>query len=181
MKGKKSSCKGCHISKHAPSYCEMWFVNKGKLIWTKHASASSSMRLPSCQFATACTHNLRSQSLNSGQKEVIFHHSFFFNFVQKFTFDIRPNLLQVEPSSSSSLGSCNAYTSSSSSSNTEEEGICIQITELKGKVDESKEDSFRILREQKHYEELTREAFNKVILESLNFIFSASYYHMSIR
>ncbi|KAG8387827.1 hypothetical protein BUALT_Bualt02G0061600 [Buddleja alternifolia] len=52
IKGKKSSCKASHTAKHAPSYCEMWFVNKGKLIWTRQASQSSRVILPNHQLAT---------------------------------------------------------------------------------------------------------------------------------
>lgn len=46
MKRKKRSRKASHAAKHAPSYCEMWFVNKGKLICTRQASESSSSTLP---------------------------------------------------------------------------------------------------------------------------------------
>ncbi|KAL8501716.1 hypothetical protein ACS0TY_021004 [Phlomoides rotata] len=163
MKGKKSSCKGSRISKHAPSYCEMWFVDKGKLIWTKQASASSSMHLPNCQLATVRTHNLRSQSLNSGQKEA-----------EETLSDVKlsTNTQCVESScdplnihrasSSTSLESCNLYTISASSSKTEEEGLCIQVAELKGEVVESNDEAYLILQEQKHYEVEALEAFNKV-------------------
>ncbi|XP_051134514.1 U-box domain-containing protein 33-like [Andrographis paniculata] len=70
MKGKRSSCKTCHAARNAPSYCEIFFVNKGKLIWTRKASVSPEIVLPSPHMATACGQNLRSWSFNSGQNEV---------------------------------------------------------------------------------------------------------------
>ncbi|XP_034887395.1 U-box domain-containing protein 33 [Populus alba] len=41
MKVKKSSCKENYAVKHAPLFCEIWFINKGKCIWTREASENS--------------------------------------------------------------------------------------------------------------------------------------------
>ncbi|KAJ6964266.1 U-box domain-containing protein 33-like [Populus alba x Populus x berolinensis] len=41
MKVKKSSCKENYAAKHAPLFCEIWFINKGKCIWTREASENS--------------------------------------------------------------------------------------------------------------------------------------------
>ncbi|XP_073040276.1 U-box domain-containing protein 33-like isoform X2 [Primulina eburnea] len=40
------SHKASYAAKHAPSYCEMWFVNEGKLICTRQATESSISTLP---------------------------------------------------------------------------------------------------------------------------------------
>ncbi|EPS61211.1 hypothetical protein M569_13590, partial [Genlisea aurea] len=39
MIGKRSSCKDCHAARCAPSFCEMFFVNKTKLIWKRRAAS----------------------------------------------------------------------------------------------------------------------------------------------
>ncbi|KAL7153687.1 hypothetical protein ABFS83_04G185100 [Erythranthe nasuta] len=61
MKGKKSSCKACLVAKIAPSYCEMWFVNNGKLIWTRQASDVSNVHPLSCQLAAGSSNSCRNQ------------------------------------------------------------------------------------------------------------------------
>ncbi|KAL9405145.1 hypothetical protein Peur_002117 [Populus x canadensis] len=43
MKVKKSSCKENYAAKHAPLFCEIWFINKGKCIWTREASENSNL------------------------------------------------------------------------------------------------------------------------------------------
>ncbi|XP_012827818.1 PREDICTED: U-box domain-containing protein 33-like isoform X2 [Erythranthe guttata] len=61
MKGKKSSCKACLVAKIAPSYCEMWFVNNGKLIWTRQASDVLNVHPLSCQLAAGSSNSCRNQ------------------------------------------------------------------------------------------------------------------------
>ncbi|KAL8057433.1 hypothetical protein ABFX02_04G183000 [Erythranthe guttata] len=61
MKGKKSSCKACLVAKIAPSYCEMWFVNNGKLIWTRQGSDVSNVHPLSCQLAAGSSNSCRNQ------------------------------------------------------------------------------------------------------------------------
>ncbi|KAI3450410.1 hypothetical protein Pfo_007075 [Paulownia fortunei] len=168
IKGKKSSCKACHVAKHAPSYCEMWFVNKGKLIWTRQGSAS--IRLPSCQFATAYTQNLLSWSLNSGQNEAEGSQTdiTLSTITRCFKSTCDP-LYSHSASSSTSLSSGTGYVTSAeprvssiSSAKTVEECLCIQLAELKGEVDESKDEAYLKLLEQKQLEAEALEAFNKV-------------------
>ncbi|XP_031287508.1 U-box domain-containing protein 33-like isoform X2 [Pistacia vera] len=63
MKVKKSSSKAYYASKNAPLSCELWFVNKGKLVWMREASEGPSS-LPSCnQAETLTAETLRSRSL----------------------------------------------------------------------------------------------------------------------
>lgn len=90
-------------------------------------------------------------------------------------------------SSSTSLSSCTGYAtlveprvSSTSGAKTEEDCLCTQVAELKGEVDESKDEAYLKLLEQKQLEVEALEAFNKVILKLLNFIFSTSSYNKSI-
>ncbi|KAL1545150.1 U-box domain-containing protein 33-like isoform X1 [Salvia divinorum] len=157
MKGKKNSCKACHVSKHAPSFCEMWFVDKGKLIWTKQASASLRIHPPSCQLATSFTDNFRSCSLDSVQNEAE---------CIKSSFDV---LHSHSISSSMSPSSCTGITtltgpsgSSTLRAKSEEEHLCIQVAELHGEVDESKDEANQELLEQKTLEDEALEAINEV-------------------
>ncbi|PRQ34035.1 putative protein kinase RLK-Pelle-RLCK-IXb family [Rosa chinensis] len=47
MKVKRSSSKASYAAKNAPLFCEIWFINKGKPLWTRAASEGQSS-LPSC-------------------------------------------------------------------------------------------------------------------------------------
>ncbi|PON36720.1 Tyrosine-protein kinase [Parasponia andersonii] len=54
MKVKKSSSKAYYAATNAPLFCEIWFINKGKHLWTRDSSEDPSS-LPSCsqpQLAT---------------------------------------------------------------------------------------------------------------------------------
>ncbi|KAL5991955.1 hypothetical protein ACLOJK_012867 [Asimina triloba] len=57
---KKSSNKASYIAKNAPPFCEIWFVNKGKHVWTREASEGPSDPLP-----PAFTELQRSKSFHS--------------------------------------------------------------------------------------------------------------------
>ncbi|KAF4368747.1 hypothetical protein G4B88_003620 [Cannabis sativa] len=54
MKVKKRSSKAYHVAKNAPLFCEIWFVNKGKHVWTRHSSEDPSS-LPSCSRSKLAT------------------------------------------------------------------------------------------------------------------------------
>nr|XP_011461217.1 PREDICTED: U-box domain-containing protein 33-like [Fragaria vesca subsp. vesca] len=47
MKVKRSSGKASYAAKNAPLFCEIWFINKGKHLWTRAASEGQSA-LPTC-------------------------------------------------------------------------------------------------------------------------------------
>lgn len=46
MRMKRSSSKASYTAKHAPWFCEIWFVNKGKHLWTREANEDPSVLLP---------------------------------------------------------------------------------------------------------------------------------------
>ncbi|PIN24369.1 Serine/threonine protein kinase [Handroanthus impetiginosus] len=168
LKGRKSSSKTCHVAKYAPSYCEMWFVDKGKLIWTRQA------------FATTPTHNLRSCSLNSGESEVIVRHKDKDscsssgrdeNWVPAEASQAEitsSSVSQCDPLYSDSVSSSTYATpaepslSSVSSAKTMEECLSVQLAELRREVDESKDEAYIKLLEQKQAEAEAMEAFNMV-------------------
>ncbi|KAI9402253.1 hypothetical protein POPTR_001G239100v4 [Populus trichocarpa] len=73
MKVKKSSCKENYAAKHAPLFCEIWFINKGKCIWTREASENSnllqgSFSSTSSSCASGCTSTAMRVSSGSDPK-----------------------------------------------------------------------------------------------------------------
>lgn len=73
MKVKRSSSKANYAAKNAPLYCEIWFVNKGKHVWTREASESPSSMPLFCEAGTRTTENLRSRSLRYFNSTSLFH------------------------------------------------------------------------------------------------------------
>ncbi|XP_019263348.1 PREDICTED: U-box domain-containing protein 33-like isoform X2 [Nicotiana attenuata] len=74
VKVKKSSQKASYAATYFPSFCEIFFVYKGKLVWTRQPPDCSSFIGPisantRAVVADAC--GLRSQSLKSCKREVI--------------------------------------------------------------------------------------------------------------
>ncbi|KAK4440853.1 U-box domain-containing protein 33 [Sesamum alatum] len=170
MKGKRSSCKACHAAKYAPSYCEMWFVNKGKLIWTRQASANSSIDLSSRHLATSSARNLISWSLNSCQNEAEASQvDLTLSTISQYVESTCDSLYSHSASSSRSLSSGSGHAtsvkprvSSIGSAKTMEECLCIQLSELKVKADQSKDETCLKLLEQRQLEAEAREILNKV-------------------
>lgn len=85
-----------------------------------------------------------------------------------------------------SLNSCTGSTtltgprgSSTLRENSKEEKLCIQVAELHGEVDESKDEANQELLEQKTVEDEALKAINEVLLKLLNFILTVSSYHNS--
>ena len=71
IKVKKSSRKANYAAKNAPLFCEIWFVNKGKHLWTRDASEGASS-LPSCgQPQTESAEKFRSKSFQYGKNKLI--------------------------------------------------------------------------------------------------------------
>lgn len=73
MKVKKSSSKANYAAKNVPSFCEIWFINKGKFVWTREASEGPSTVPPICQPDTTTPITLRSRSLQYCETELIYH------------------------------------------------------------------------------------------------------------
>lgn len=68
---KKSSRKANYAAKNAAPFCEIWFVNKGKHVWTRDASEGPSSP-PSCgQPQSESTEIFRSKSFQYGKNKLI--------------------------------------------------------------------------------------------------------------
>ncbi|KAL5581011.1 hypothetical protein UlMin_013453 [Ulmus minor] len=71
MKMKKNSSKAHYAAKNAPLYCEIWFINKGKHLWTRDAFEGPNS-LPSCSLSQIVTaENSRSRSFQYGKNKLI--------------------------------------------------------------------------------------------------------------
>jgi hypothetical protein len=72
LKVKKSSSKENYAAKYAPLFCEIWFINKGKHVWTREASENSNP-LPKCDHAENMSfETLRSESLRYSKSNLPF-------------------------------------------------------------------------------------------------------------
>ncbi|XP_058109693.1 U-box domain-containing protein 33-like [Magnolia sinica] len=75
LKVKRSSSKASYTAKTAPSFCEIWFVNKGNHVWTREASEDPSYPLPpfGAPHGTALTEICRSLSSYNFSSEAAFN------------------------------------------------------------------------------------------------------------
>ncbi|KAF2321913.1 hypothetical protein GH714_004547 [Hevea brasiliensis] len=188
MKVKKSSNKANYVAKSAPLFCEIWFINKGKHVWTREASENSSL-LPSCDRAGgASTETLRSMSLRCSKNALPFHPEYLrstsatgvtcdriSHWVQSdstdakvarsgstntcFTHSIQSSF---SPRSSSSGTSTERRMSSESDSKLEEDSLYFQLEEARIEAEASRNEAFEELVKRKKLEFQTLEAISKV-------------------
>ncbi|XP_023893442.2 U-box domain-containing protein 33 [Quercus suber] len=71
VKVKKSSRKANYAAKNAPSFCEIWFVKKGKHMWTREASEVPNALSPSSQPEITTAESLRSKSFQYSKSNAI--------------------------------------------------------------------------------------------------------------
>lgn len=73
MKVKRSSSKVNYAAKNAPLFCEIWFINKGKLTWKREASEWSSPLPSSSHVEDESAEILRSESQRYSQRKLAFY------------------------------------------------------------------------------------------------------------
>ncbi|KAK6926961.1 Protein kinase domain [Dillenia turbinata] len=71
MKVKKGSSKANYAAKRAPLFCEIWFVNKGRHVWTREASEDPTLMPPISQ-----PENASHETLQYHANKHIFHQEF---------------------------------------------------------------------------------------------------------
>ncbi|KAK6935880.1 U-box domain [Dillenia turbinata] len=71
MKVKKSSSKANYAAKNAPLFCEIWFINKGRHVWTREASEGPTLMPPISQLENASLETLQYRA-----NEHLFHQEF---------------------------------------------------------------------------------------------------------
>ncbi|GMH12286.1 hypothetical protein Nepgr_014127 [Nepenthes gracilis] len=69
MKMKRSSSKANYAAKNAPPFCEIWFINKGKHVWTREAMEGIRFGPNICQADALKSESLRSKSLRFDKSE----------------------------------------------------------------------------------------------------------------
>lgn len=154
MRMKKSSNKATYIAKYAPWFCEIWFINKGKHLWTREASEDQSLFLQFGSGETATSQMKRSRSLQCGTRNKSFH-----------TRSFRSN------SATSSMTS-----TSDSDSKGEAESLYNLLREVNLEAESSKKEAFLELSKCKRLELEAKEAISR-----LNFFESAHACEVKLR
>ncbi|XWS53127.1 hypothetical protein CRYUN_Cryun11dG0131100 [Craigia yunnanensis] len=72
MRMKKSSSKASYAARNAPCFCDIWFINKGKLVWMREAFEDPTS-LPPVGQAAATAQMLRSNSLPHSKGDSLVH------------------------------------------------------------------------------------------------------------
>lgn len=181
MKVKKSSSKASYVAKNSPSFCEIWLVNKGTLVWTKSAAEStSSVRTVSQSESAACI-------LRSDKSGIISDSRGLWSMSARFcagtiTWDqaeADPRAAALSPTISGSMEKCGSHclhslsspssgceqgTSLDSETKVEEESLCSQLEEVKIEAKASRNVAFVELLKRKKLEAEALEAIKKVNL-----------------
>lgn len=192
MKVRKSSSKANFAAKNVPPFCEIWFINKGKHMWTREALECPSSMPPISQSETITSESLRSESLQYCMSDVVF------NSATDVSSSVMENWVQVEPvqaevalstsissptnrcdphrlrssfslTSTTSSSSGSGYTSSAERMESSESGIKVveeslycQLVEARIEVEAAKSEAVEELLKRKRIESEAIEAINKV-------------------
>uniref|UniRef100_A0A5B6ZZV1 RING-type E3 ubiquitin transferase n=1 Tax=Davidia involucrata TaxID=16924 RepID=A0A5B6ZZV1_DAVIN len=182
MKVKKSSSKASYVAKNAPPFCEIWFANKGKHMWTREAFEDPSFVPPVCNPETATSVNLRSRSLqyhNSEESTSVGVRNWIQAEAIQTEVSLSPTLAsstnRCDPhyfysfSSPTSTSSGSGYTSSaeqrvSSDFDTKvgEESLYSQLTEVRIEAEASRNEALAELLKRKKLETKAAEAMSKI-------------------
>ncbi|XP_045804637.1 U-box domain-containing protein 33-like [Trifolium pratense] len=170
MKVKRSSGKANYTFKHAPPFCEIWFIYKGRHIWTREASETLCSLSSPAQAEIATTESLRCSMFNHLE-------------------DLQPNsartavcseirsldlgeIIETEATNSSKSSSCSSYCSPQNStavyldaySEVMEERINSQLIETQREAEAATDESFAELIKCRRSEAEAAEAMQKVKL-----------------
>ncbi|XP_057955115.1 U-box domain-containing protein 33-like isoform X2 [Malania oleifera] len=187
LKVKKSSKKANYAAKHTPLFCEIWFINKGKHMWTREASEDLSFLEPVSQLEHLTTEWFRSRSLQYDKGDLVTHSdrlrssscSEVTNELQAkmgglssgFNSEGDPRNFYSLFSPVSTSPSCSGYASSterrvSTDSDTisklEEESLCCQLAEARIEAEASRNEAIAEIFKRKKLESEAMEAIGKV-------------------
>ncbi|KAK9075793.1 hypothetical protein SSX86_004122 [Deinandra increscens subsp. villosa] len=155
MNLKKKSSKSSYVAKNAPPFCQIWFVNKGQLLYTKQPAENYDLLPPSIHQDSSA---LRSQSLcypsaEREQQEIYHPSSSDTCFV--------PGSTGITRSLRSNTSSESGF-SSEHDPRVEEESLCKQLEEVNLEAEASRNEAFQELLMRKRLEAQALEADNKV-------------------
>ncbi|KAM7496552.1 hypothetical protein LguiA_020966 [Lonicera macranthoides] len=160
MKVKKISSKASYVAQNAPSFCQIWFVNKHKLVWVREASESPGSVPPISQADSDTSRVSRSQSLRHQKSEVLL---------------CNPEFLRSSSTRSVLSAGTRSWdhmedvfpfaeqrVASVSDPKAEEESLYSQLAEVKIEVEESRNEAFEEVLRRKNLEAEAVDAISKV-------------------
>jgi len=175
MKVKRNSGKANYTAKNAPPFCEVWFVYKGKVIWTREASETPCSSSSCAQPEIATAESLRCGSFQYGKNELFDSECLQPNSARSATgFGIRScvhgEITETEATFSPKGSSCSSHCSSQNSSRAHldtyleaiEEKISKQLTETKIEAEAVADEAFAKLLKCERLEVEAMEAIRKV-------------------
>lgn len=177
MKVKRNSGKANYTSKHAPLFCELWFIYKGRHIWTREASETPCSLSSHAQPDIAATESLRCRSFQYGKNELPHLERLQPNSARTTVCSgIRSldlgEIIETEATNSSKSSSCSSYCSPQNSaevcldkySEVMEERINSQLIETNREAEAATDESFAELLKCRRSEVKAMEAIRKVNL-----------------
>ncbi|KAD5317601.1 hypothetical protein E3N88_17547 [Mikania micrantha] len=155
MKVKKKSSKSSYIAKNAPQFCQIWYVNKGQLLYTREPAEDYNLP-PSSIHQDSSALRLQSVRYSDTERELqqIYRRS--------------SSCTSFVPGSTSMTRSLQSNTSSESGYSSEhdmrveEESLCKQLEEVNLEAETSRNEAFQELLKRKRLEAQALEANNKV-------------------
>lgn len=175
MKVKRNSGKANYTSKHAPLFCELWFIYKGRHIWTREASETPCSLSSHAQPDIAATESLRCRSFQYGKNELPHLERLQPNSARTTVCSgIRSldlgEIIETEATNSSKSSSCSSYCSPQNSaevcldkySEVMEERINSQLIETNREAEAATDESFAELLKCRRSEVKAMEAIRKV-------------------
>lgn len=177
VKVKRNSRKANYAAKNAPPFCEIWFIHKGKLIWTREASENPCSLSSHAQPEIVASESLRIRSFQDDKNELFQSECLESNSARtvictgtgSFSQD---EIVEIDATSSFKSSSCTSSCSPQNSAggyletypDIEEERICAQLTEVKIQVEAAMDEAFAELLKCKRLEAEATEAIKKVSL-----------------
>ncbi|CAN6695927.1 unnamed protein product [Malus baccata var. baccata] len=162
LKVKKSSSKANYAAKCAPLFCEIWFINKGKHVWTRDASEGQSFPTSCRQLQVASAESLRSGSFENRENTNL-HEAL--PTLACPTDTCLPYNIHTSTSTSTSSGSgyisAEVRMSSDSDLTVEEQSLYRMLTEATTEAETSKDKAFAELSKCKSLESEAMNAINK--------------------
>jgi len=136
MKIKRNSSKANFAAKNAPPFCEIWFVYKGKHIWTREASETPCFVPSHAQPETTTAESLSCRSFQYGTNELIHSECLQSNSARATRSTVPNVIIEAESTFSSKSSSCSSHCSPQHSE-LEEETIDSQLIEVNAATDKA--------------------------------------------
>ncbi|KHN33388.1 U-box domain-containing protein 33 [Glycine soja] len=177
MKVKRNSGKANYTAKNAPPFCEVWFIYKGKHIWTREASETPCSSSSCTQPEIAITESLRCRSFQYGKNELFDSEYLWPNSARTTAVSgirswVQGEIIETEATFSSKASSCCSHCSPQNSSRAYfdtylevmEERINKQLIETKREAEAVTDEAFAELLKCEKLEVEAMEAIRKVNL-----------------